>query len=76
MGEFEKYVTEQTEAKVHKETALEMLKDKKPLHEIVKYSKLAKDVVLQLAKENGLEVVIGQHTVFVSLSLNDEDKAE
>lgn len=59
MGEFEKYVTEQTEAKVHKETALEMLKDKKPLHEIVKYSKLAKDVVLQLAKENGLEVVIG-----------------
>ncbi|MEE1194612.1 MAG: hypothetical protein U0K79_07435 [Phascolarctobacterium sp.] len=43
----------------HKETALEMLKDKKPLNEIIKYSKLAKEAVLQLAKENGLEVVVG-----------------
>ena len=59
MGEFEKQVAAQTEAKVHRETALEMLKDKKPLNEIIKYSKLAKEAVFALAKENGLEVVVG-----------------
>ena len=59
MGEFERYVTEQTEAKVHKETTLEMLKDGEKLSKIIKYSKLAKEAVLQLAKENGLEVVVG-----------------
>ena len=47
------------EAKVHKETALEMLKDKKPLNEIIKYSTLAKEAVFALDKENGLEVVVG-----------------
>ena len=35
MGEFEKYFTEQGEVKRGKETALEMLKDKKPLNEIM-----------------------------------------
>ena len=63
MGEFEKIFTEkgraEGEAKVHRETALEMLKDKKPLNEIIKYSTLAKEAVFALAKENGLEVVVG-----------------
>ena len=59
MGEFEKQVAAKTEAKVHRETALEMLKDKKPLNEIIKYSTLAKEAVFALAKENGLEVVVG-----------------
>ena len=44
---------------VHKETALEMLKDGEKLSKIIKYSTLAKDAVLALAKENGLEVVVG-----------------
>ena len=47
------------EAKKSRETALEMLKDKKPLNEIIKYSTLAKEAVFALAKENGLEVVVG-----------------
>ena len=45
------------EAKVHIDTALEMLKDGKPLYEIIKYSKLPKLEILSLAKQNGLEVV-------------------
>ena len=44
---------------VHKETALEMLKGGEKLSKIIKYSTLAKDAVLALAKENGLEVVVG-----------------
>ena len=59
MGEFEKQVAAQTEAKVHRETALKMLKDKKPLQEIIKYSDLAKEAVFALAKEHGLDVVVG-----------------
>ncbi|MGM9582651.1 MAG: hypothetical protein ACI3WU_02880, partial [Phascolarctobacterium sp.] len=58
MGEFERYFTEKGREEVHKETALKMLKDKKPLHEIIKYSDLAKEAILTLAKENGLEVVV------------------
>ena len=59
MGEFEKVFTKQGEVKRGKETALEMLKDKQPLSYILKYSKLTEDDVLTLAKENGLEVVVG-----------------
>ena len=54
MGEFERICREE----VHKDTALEMLKDKQPLPFILKYSKLAEDDVYALAKENGLEVVV------------------
>ena len=58
MGEFEKYFTEQGEVKRGKETALEMLKDREPLTKIMKYSKLAKEDILLLAKENGIEAVV------------------
>ena len=58
MGEFEKYFTEQGEVKRGKETALEMLKDKKPLNEIIKYSKLPEVDIYTLAKQHGLEVVV------------------
>ena len=44
---------------VHKETALEMLKGGEKLSKIIKYSTLAKDAIFALAKENGLEVVVG-----------------
>ena len=47
------------EAKKSRETALEMLKDGEPLTKIMKYSKLAKEAILLLAKENGLEVING-----------------
>ena len=47
------------EAKKSRETALEMLKDREPLTKIMKYSKLAKEDILLLAKENGLEVIGG-----------------
>ena len=46
------------EAKKSRETALEMLKDREPLTKIMKYSKLAKEDILLLAKENGIEVVV------------------
>ena len=71
MGEFEKYFREEGikeglkkgieegEAKKSRETALEMLKDGEPLTKIMKYSKLAKEAILLLAKENGLEVIGG-----------------
>ena len=63
MGEFEKIFTEkgraEGEAKVHRETALEMLKDGEKLSKIIKYSKLAKEAIFTLASENGLEVVVG-----------------
>ena len=59
MGEFEKQVAAQTEAKVHRETALEMLKDGEKLSKIIKYSTLAKETVFALTKENGLEAVVG-----------------
>ena len=58
MGEFEKYFTEQGEAKRGKETALEMLKDGEKLPKIIKYSKLTEADILSLAKQNGLEVVV------------------
>ena len=48
----------QGEAKKSRETALKMLKDKKPLQEIIRYSDLDKETVFALAKENGLEVVV------------------
>ena len=63
MGEFEKIFTEkgraEGEAKVHRETALEMLKDGEKLSKIMKYSTLAKEAIFTLASENGLEVVVG-----------------
>ena len=46
------------EAKKSRETALEMLKDGQPLTKIMKYSKLAKEDILLLAKENGIEAVV------------------
>ena len=46
------------EAKKSRETALEMLKDREPLTKIMKYSKLAKEDILLLAKENGIEAVV------------------
>ena len=46
------------EAKKSKETAIEMLKDGEPLTKIMKYSKLAKEDILLLAKENGIETVV------------------
>ena len=58
MGEFEKYFTEKGREEERKDTALDMLKDGKPLHEIIKYSKLPKLEILSLAKQNGLEVVV------------------
>ena len=58
MGEFEKYFTEQGEVKRGKETALEMLKDREKLPKIIKYSKLPEADVLELAKKNGLKVVV------------------
>ena len=70
MGEFEKYFREEGikeglkkgieegEAKKSRETAIEMLKDREPLTKIMKYSKLAKEDILLLAKENGIEAVV------------------
>ena len=46
------------EAKKSRETALEMLKDGEPLTKIMKYSKLDKEAILLLAKENGIEAVV------------------
>ena len=46
------------EAKKSRETALEMLKDREPLTKIMKYSKLDKEDILLLAKENGIEAVV------------------
>ena len=46
------------EAKKSRETAIEMLKDREPLTKIMKYSKLAKEDILLLAKENGIEAVV------------------
>ena len=75
MGELEKYFREEGrkagveeglaqglaegEAKKSRETAIEMLKDGEPLTKIMKYSKLDKEAILLLAKENGLEVIGG-----------------
>ena len=42
-----------------RETAIEVLKDGEPLTEIMKYSKMDKEAILLLAKENGLEVING-----------------
>ncbi|MGM9529762.1 MAG: hypothetical protein ACI3XH_07175, partial [Phascolarctobacterium sp.] len=44
-------------AEGHVDTALEMLRDKKPLIEIIKYSKLTEVDIRSLAKQHGLEVV-------------------
>ena len=49
----------QGEAKKSRETAIEMLKDGEPLTQIMKYSKLDKEAILLLAKENGVEVING-----------------
>ena len=46
------------EVKKSRETALEMLKDGEPLTKIMKYSKLAKEDILLMAKENGIEAVV------------------
>ena len=46
------------EAKKSREKAIEMLKDGEPLTKIMKYSKLAKEDILLLAKENGIEAVV------------------
>ena len=46
------------EAKKSRETALEMLKDGEPLTKIMKYSKLAKEDILLLAKEIWIEEVV------------------
>ena len=46
------------EVKKSRETALEMLKDGEPLTKIMKYSKMAKEDILLLAKENGIEAVV------------------
>ncbi|MGM9569819.1 MAG: PD-(D/E)XK nuclease family transposase, partial [Phascolarctobacterium sp.] len=59
MGEFERICKEKGREEVHRETALKMLKDKKPLEEIIRYSDLAKEAIFALAKENGLEVIVG-----------------
>ena len=45
--------------KKSRETAIEMLKDGEPLTKIMKYSKLDKEAILLLDKENGLEVING-----------------
>ena len=45
--------------KKSRETAIEVLKDGEPLTKIMKYSKLDKEAILLLAKENGLEVING-----------------
>ena len=50
----------QGEATKSRETAIEMLKDGEPLTKIMKYSKLDKEAILLLAKENGLEVINGE----------------
>ena len=42
----------------HADTALEMLKDKQPLRYILKYTKLDEKSVYDLAKENGLKVIV------------------
>ena len=46
------------EVKKSRETAFEMLKDGEPLTKIMKYSKLAKEDILLLAKENWIEAVV------------------
>ena len=58
MCNLSKGIREESEAKVHRETALEMLKGGEKLSKIIKYSTLAKEAVFALAKENGLEVVV------------------
>ena len=39
-----------------RENALEMLKDKEPLAKIMKYSRMSKEEIFALAKDNGLEL--------------------
>ena len=57
MGEFERICKEKGREEVHRETALEMLKDGEKLSKIMKYSTLAQEAIFALAKENGLEVI-------------------
>ncbi|MDO5787328.1 MAG: hypothetical protein Q4P09_06425 [Phascolarctobacterium sp.] len=47
------------EARVHRETALKMLKKKKALVEIMEFTNLSQEEIYVLAKEKGLEVVGG-----------------
>ena len=58
MCNLSKGIREESEAKVHRKTALEMLKGGEKLFKIIKYFTLAKEAVFALAKENGLEVVV------------------
>ena len=46
------------EARVHRETALKMLKKKKALVEIMEFTNLSQEEIYVLAKEKGLEVVV------------------
>ncbi|MGM9568866.1 MAG: hypothetical protein ACI3XC_02175, partial [Phascolarctobacterium sp.] len=48
----------QGEAKVHRETALKMLRKQKALAEIMEFSDLSQEEVYALAKENGIDVVV------------------
>jgi len=50
----QKYL-DQGEEKRAKEIAVDMLKDNKPLNEIVKYTKLTKKAIKELGKEHGLK---------------------
>ena len=58
MCNLSKGVREDGRKEGHADTALEMLKDKQPLRYILKYSKLDEKTVYDLAKENGLEVIV------------------
>ena len=46
------------EARVHRETALKMLRKQKALVEIMEFTNLSQEEIFALAKENGLEVVV------------------
>ena len=46
------------EARVHRETALKMLRKKKALVEIMEFTNLSQEEIYALAKEKGLEVVV------------------
>ena len=47
------------EARVHRETALKMLRKQKALVEIMEFTNLSQEEVYALAKANGLEVIVG-----------------
>ena len=47
------------EAKKSRETAIKMLKKRKPLSEIKEFTDMSEEEIVRLAKENGLEVIDG-----------------